>query len=73
MYESLHNALPCPPTNQADLSQFQVEPAASLSSPDKNGDQDEEAPTEDSLEEFVEHVEHMAESLSIAKEEVPCT
>ena len=49
------------------MSLFQQESGASLSPADKNGDQDEETPTEDSLKEYVEH---LVESLELkAKEE----
>ena len=49
------------------MSLFQQESGASLSPADKNGDQDEETPSEDSLKEYVEH---LVESLEIkAKEE----
>lgn len=48
------------------MSLFQQESGSSLSPADENGDQYEETPTEDSLEEFVEH---LVESLEIKAEE----
>lgn len=52
---------------------FQPNSGASLSLEDNNDDQDEEAPTEDALEEFVEHLSESLEIKAKVEDNVPST